>query len=458
MKKNFKNYLNYKSVRIIIIVGILLLTVLCAVIYYENNKYVQVSENMYNHSLNELVNYVQNVESYLAKSVISTTPEHGAETLTNVWREANLAQVYLSQLPISNNELQNTQKFLNQVSDYSYTLSRKNIYNEALTQDELNNLNNLYNYSVELENTLVQLSADMDSGRISWSELTKSKNNVFAQQVSNISQDSFSNLEENFHEYSGLIYDGAYSEHLTNQEKKGLTGNEIDEEQAKNIAKEFVGEDKIEEVSSNGLSENTDIQTYDFWITVKNGDKNNKANVSVSKIGGHIVLGEYNRDINAEVLKDEEAVNTAKEFLNSRNFFNMVETYYTKQNGIMTINFAYKQENVIIYSDLIKVKVAMDNGEILGIETTGYLNSHYKRENIIPKITKEEAKQNLNKNLNIQSEGLAIIPTEYKTEVLCYEFKGKVDNKDYIVYINAENGREQDILLVVNSEEGTLTM
>ena len=39
----------------------------------------------------ELVDYVGNVETYLAKSLISTTPQQGAETLTSLWREANMA-------------------------------------------------------------------------------------------------------------------------------------------------------------------------------------------------------------------------------------------------------------------------------------------------------------------------------------------------------------------------------
>ena len=153
MKDNIKKAINNKFVRIIIIVAILLLSLLVSFIIYQNEKYIQVSENDYNQSLYELINYVQNVETYLAKSVISTTPEHGAETLTNVWREANLAQAYLAELPVNTNELEKTEKFLNQVSDYSYSLSRKNIYNESLTQEELDNLNELYNYSVELENT-----------------------------------------------------------------------------------------------------------------------------------------------------------------------------------------------------------------------------------------------------------------------------------------------------------------
>ena len=82
MKENIKKAINNKFVRIIIIVAILLLSLLVSFIIYQNEKYIQVSENDYNQSLYELINYVQNVETYLAKSVISTTPEHGAETLT----------------------------------------------------------------------------------------------------------------------------------------------------------------------------------------------------------------------------------------------------------------------------------------------------------------------------------------------------------------------------------------
>ena len=458
MRDKIKGYIGLKSVRIMLMVAILTLFSLGAYIYYLNNKYIQVSENDYNQSFYELINYVQNVESYLAKSVISTTPEHGAETLSNVWREANLAQVYLSQLPIQNNELQNTEKFLNQVSDYSYTLSRKNIYNEALSQEELDNLNELYDYSVELENTLTQLASDMESGRVSWKQLTKKTTNVFAQQVSNISQDSFSSLEENFHEYSGLIYDGAFSEHLTSTEKKGLTGDEIDEQKAKEIAQDFIGADKIKEISSNGLSENTNIETFDFIVKQNNAKEENNITISVSKIGGHIVYMESNRDVTAEVISQEEADSKAKEFLETREFKNMKETYYLKQEGIVTINYAYEQNGVTMYPDLIKVKVALDNGEVLGLESTGYLNSHYERNLPEVKITKDEAKKTLNKNLEIQSENLAVIPTEYQTEILCWEFKGKVNDTDYLVYINTENGREEDILVIVNTENGTLTM
>ena len=136
----------------------------------------------------------------------------------------------------------------------------------------------------------------------------------------------------------------------------------------------------------------------------------------------------------------------------------MKETYYLKQEGIVTINYAYSQNDVVMYPDLIKVKVALDNGEILGIETTGYLNNHTKRDISMINITKQQAKEKLNKNLQIESQGLAMIPTQWKTEILCYEFKGKVDDKEFLVYINCENGREEDVLVITNTPNGTLTM
>ena len=439
------------------IIGIFLLVIviLGVILYRSRTEAKQVSENSYNMAFYELVDYVGNVETYLAKSLISTTPEHGVETLTNLWREANMAQTYLSRLPIETQELENTQKFLNQVSDYSYSLSRKNIYDESLTQDDLNNLKELHTYSLELENILNQLSEDINSGRIKWGELANKGTQAFAQEVSTTEDNGFSNLEENFHEYSGLIYDGAFSEHLTSQEKKGLTGEDIDEETAKQKAEEFYEKGNIKEIKSLGFSENATIPAYSFTI-VNNDDEN--ISISISKKGGHIIYMNYNRDVTAEILSNEEADSKGKEYLEKRGYTNMKETYYLKQEGIMTINYAYIQDGVVMYPDLIKVKVALDNGDILGIETTGYLNNHTIRNISNVKITKEEAKKTLNSQLNIESEGMAVIPTEWQTEILCYEFKGKVDDTEFLVYINAENGREEDILVIKDTPNGILTM
>src|SRR5574344_3025470 len=151
---DWKNRLQDRHMLSLVVTLVAIIVILGLYTYKKQRDYRQASENGYNLAFYELLNYTQNVEVYLSKSLVSNSPEHGAETLTYVWREANLAQSYLARLPINSVELENTAKFLNQVSDYSYSLSRKNIYGEKLTQEDLDNLKQLHDYSVQLENTL----------------------------------------------------------------------------------------------------------------------------------------------------------------------------------------------------------------------------------------------------------------------------------------------------------------
>ena len=113
---DWKNRLKKGHMLSVICVLLIIVAILGVILWKKQAEYRQASENSYNMAFYELVDYVENVETYLAKSVISSTPEHGAETLTNLWREANLAQSYLSRLPIESQELENTEKFLNQVA------------------------------------------------------------------------------------------------------------------------------------------------------------------------------------------------------------------------------------------------------------------------------------------------------------------------------------------------------
>ena len=203
------------------------------------------------------------------------------------------------------------------------------------------------------------------------------------------------------------------------------------------------------------MSENAPVPSFKY--KKKNMNQEN-ITLSISKKGGFIVYMNSDKQIDYEKIGIEEANKKAKEYLEKNGFSNMQQTYYLKNNGVMTINYAYSQEGVLMYPDLIKVKVALDDGQILGIETTGYLNNHTERNISKVKISKEQARGKLNKKLNIQGEVLAVIPTEWKTEILCYEFKGKVEDTEYLVYINAENGEEEQILIITNTPNGQLAM
>lgn len=440
---------------LIIMIGILFALVVISGIYMLNLKeqYATVTENGYNESFNNLVNYMNNIENFLAKLQVSKSSNIATDNLVQIWKEANLASVYVSKIPNREDDLENVSKFLNQLSDYSYTLSKQTIDGKELTDEDFENIKKIHGMSKDIEESLNQMTEELNSGEIKWSDFTK-KSTEYAQSVDNFS--IFSNLDTNLEEYEGLIYDGAYSNHVSKENKKGLTGNDISEEDAKGKIRGFFKDKNVEDIKSNGLIENVEIPYYNFNVSFFGDSK--KINISISKKGGHII--EFNSDYNVkdEKLSLEDAKKKGKEFLDSHGFPSMEETYFIKQNNILTINYAYLDNGIICYPDLIKVKVSLENGDILGLEAFGYLNSHYQREYKEKKITIEEARENLSPNVRLISEREAIIPTEWKTEIYVYEFKGKVDDMDFLMYINVETGKEEDVLMILETEGGMLTI
>ena len=446
-----------RSGKMLTLVVTLIVIVITLIIYcYKlSRNYMMLAENSYNHAFYQLIEYVDNTEKLLAKATISYSSEHATETFANIDKQSTLAQAYLARMPIDTQELENTQKFLHQLGDYCYTVSKKTIKGEELTQEELDNLGSLHDYCLELKNTLYQLESDLSDEIIKWGDLSNTGNRLFAREDENLSQTSFSNIEEDLHQYAGLIYDGAYSENLQNPDIVGLTGEDISKEEAETKAKEFLGKDTIKEINFVEESQNSNIICYNFNVKTKNENEN--VSIGVSKKGGHIVWINSDRNVTEESIKPEDAVNIGKDFLQNREYKDMKETYYMKENNVLTVNYAYNQDNVVIYPDLIKLKIALDNGEILGLESTGYLNSHKQRELTGAKVTEEQARKLINPKLEISSSNMAMIPTEWNTEILCWEVKGKTEENDFLVYINAETGDEEDILMIVDTPNGTLT-
>ena len=412
---------NSKKVwNVIAIIAIVIAVILGINLYNKNTSYANVVQNDNNKAFYEVVDRIQNSKIYLAKSMISKEARHGAKTLMEVWRETDLATCYLSMVPIESQEIENTEKFLNQVSEYSYTMANKCIDGQDLSDEDMDKIQELYNYANDLSNTLNEMITELNNGIIKWEDLKKNAEGSDISEVSN-----FNMVEQNFHEYSGLIYDGAFSEHITSEEKKGLIGNDISEDEAKIIAEEFIGKDKIKATKNNGYVENGNIPVYRFEVTT---NENKKIGISISKKGGNLVYMNYDRETNGENITEQDAIQKGKEYLQAKKYENMQETYYMKNDGYIVI-----------------------------VDATGYLNCHFEREIPSNLISIDEARKNISTKAELSSEKLAIIPTEFNTEVLCYEFKGKINEVEFIEYINAQTGKEEDTLIVTNTENGTLT-
>ena len=158
-------------------------------------------------------------------------------------------------------------------------------------------------------------------------------------------------------------------------------------------------------------------------------------------------------------LSQKDAIKKATEFLNSKGYTKVKESYYSTTDGICTINFAFYENGITYYTDLIKISVALDDGTITAFDATGYLMNHTQRK--IPdnvKYSVDEAGKLLKKSLKVISSKKAYIPTEWETEVYAYEYHCKApDGNEILVYIDPLTGEEIDILILLYSDGGVLT-
>jgi germination protein YpeB len=465
MEKDFRYYMKkfYEALaknraKNIVIVILLLTTIFGAYQYARAQKLRRDLNNTYNRAFFDMVGYVQNVQIMLMKAQMISTPELSASTLRDIWREADMAANNLGQLPVSFGVLANTEKFLYQVSDLSQSISKHNTTGKVMNADQIKTLKNLHGFSVSLENSLNELKDDLSSGNFKWENVSREGTKTFSETSKDMPK-TFSSISQNFQEVPTLIYDGPFSEHMQNRKALGLSGNKVTEAQAVENLKKFMGgTEKVGKIQKLADNKNNIINTYNFKMELS-GKKDSKiAEGDVSVTGGHVVWYLYNRNVGKPTVSIDKAKEIGRKFLDSKGYANMKDTYYLEHNNVATINYAYTANGVTYYSDLIKVKVALDDGEVVGFEANGYLMSHTTRNAGTPKLTQAQARAKVIRGDSIKNSGLAVIPTNFGTEILCYEFIGKLENKDFLVYINANTGVEEQVLMIINSNEGVLTM
>lgn len=442
--------------------SLLIVALIAAIIWGVNKKSEARTlemnvENSYNRAFSDLVDYIDNIDVKLAKAQLAQTPAQLASISNDIFSESAEAKSCLGQLPTAQIQLDNTSKFLSQVGDYTYVLSQSMINGEKISQEQYDTLSQLNDYAAELKQSLVKIQNQIYAGDIRLSEMTAydaEKTGTNTVKAEGGILEDMQNVEKAFDEYPSLIYDGPFSEHIENRRPVMLeNAKDISEEDALKRAQEFLG-DRGRALKSSGITENTKMPAYNFSAANGGG----RISISVTKQGGHILYFLDSVNVEKSNIDINGATEAASKFLESRGIYNMKSSYYEKSNNIATINFAYVQNETVCYSDLIKVRVALDNGSVVGFESNGYLMNHAERELKEPSLSIEEAKSKITPNLNVISTGLALIPKDSLEEVLCYEFKGTFKDKNFIIYINADNGREENILLLIESEDGILTI
>jgi len=436
---------------------VVLLLAAAAVAGWQWRERAQVEAELsaqYQRAFYELISQVENTEVLLAKSLVTASPGQQVIHLTDVWRQAFGAQSNLNQLPLNDISLLRTSRFLTQVGDYAYALARRAARGEAVTDEQWQKLRELKDQAGVVVEQLHSIINDSQRGALSWREVQRLANRRLSR-AENRFRDGFERLELELTEFPTLIYDGPFSDHIERREPRGLSGPAVSQDEAVVIAREFVGAGEGASARVTGEADGP-IPAYAVRVERERGD--GAVELHVSRQGGHVVWMLDGRSVGEPVLSLEEAVRRAREFLAERGLASMEPTWASSSQGRAVIPFVFVKDGVRIYPDLVKVIVALDDGAIIGYEALGFLMSHHPRTLPAPRLGEAEARERLHPALSVETGRLALIPLETLEEVLTWEFPASLDGEPYLVYINALSGAEEQILKLLPTGEGTLTL
>lgn len=408
-------------------------------------------KNMYTRSFYELVNNMDGVQVQLSKLMVSNSPGGNIQLLSDISRQADSAVEKISQLPLSHPALSNTMGLVSLTGDYCRSLTNKAADGHPLTADDIEHLKELYNSCQSLTDELRKMQSE---GKVIFASLNNKTYYDVAQSDKISTQ--FSEKDKGGVEYPTMIYDGPFSESIANAQPKGLPQGQdtLDENGAKAAAAQFMNLPNTNDMTVTGQCKGT-INTYIIEALNSAGQK---ATVQVTKQGGKVLQMIEDSGSATPKLTPEDCVTRATDWLASVGFGQMVPTFKQQYDGLLVINYAAQQDGAVLYTDLIKVKVRMDDGRISAFDATGYYMNHVGRPTLTPTITQDDAKKLLSTQLDVAGSLLALIPMSGGGERLCWEFRGTFGGDTFYVYIDAITGEEAQVFKVINTDSGSLVV
>jgi spore germination protein len=412
--------------------------------HQEKNAILIKTENQYQEAFQDLSFYIKSLEDELGKSIAVNSRKQLGPNLTHVWRISYAAQNAVGHLPLTLMPFNKTEAFLSRIGDFSYKTAVRDLDKEPLTEHEWNVLQSLYKSAGEIHDELNKVQDKIISKQLRWMDVEamladpkkKSDNSII---------DGFKLIDQRVSGYSEIEtkMNTQNSEEIRIAKLKKLTGKEISEQEAKRIALDFVGAEDGKNVKISKTSKEANLPSYDINILDPKSKKN--ILVEVSKKGGHVVWMLNTRNVGRAQVSLEHAAVKASRFIKQKNLENMElsKTELFDHEGVFT--FVRNDKGIKNYLDAVVVKVALDNGEVVGYHAEDHIINNRNRSFTTPKLTVDQAKTHVNRNLKISEESLALIENDLNQEVLCYEFSGSLDRSFYRIYINADTGEEEKV-------------
>lgn len=412
--------------------------------YTSSTNTLNTVNGMYERSFYELVDNVNNMEVNLSKLRVADGYTMQQKLLTTIIEDSISAQNNLSTLPISDNSLVNTTKFVNQVNGYCTSLINYN--STRLSTNNFDDLDSIYDSIATIKYELNNMIRNINNGYRIVDNL-KSKDQNLSAGLSQITNDSI--------EFPTLIYDGPFSDSLLNKEPKALGETTCSAEEAKQYLDDKFSQLGLKDIMYSREC-NGKIPTYDFNVTLNNGVK---YYAQVTKQGKMLISLSSVATSGSGDFDEEQCKQKAEDFVKSMGLDNMSVVWQASSNGIAYLNLTTIKNNIIIYPEMIKVKINLSTGDVIGYDATTYVYNHDVNRSIgSVAVGVTEAREVVGSKINITSNRLCVIPQDYGEDRLAYEFSGDYSGHTYYVYVDAMTGDIINIMRIIQTDEGELIL
>lgn len=424
---------------------IILLCVLIAYyqVYTSSKQNANILEGVYTSSYYSMVDNVNNLSVDLAKYSNLSTNQAKIKTMTDIKGDCNYILSGLSVLPINEENVISATKFFNQINGVCDAYTSQIYRGENLSQEQELIFDKISLVLEKIkENFNLQTESMVNTG---FNFIDAS---VFDKNGMNELSTGMGDLTNNAIDYPAMIFDGPFSSSLETKQVLGLSEDEITEQQAYDYLKDIVYNKRENvEISFDNFTSG-DISTYNFNVEVE--DK--KFYAQVSKRGGLLItLSGYAEGSDA-ILGKDEAKTTAEDFAKRIGFENLKAVWTEIKENVAYINLAPVENGVIMYPDLVKVKLDLTHKEIIGFEALGYAYNHIDR-NFEFNLNASDVEHLLGFDYNILKTSKAVIKLDGGKELAVYEFVTEKIDGTYFYYINANKPEIAKTLKLVSVKD-----
>jgi spore germination protein len=415
--------------------------------YQENqqkNTILIKAENQYQRAFHDLSFHMDKLHTELgnAISVNSTSQDFYKKGLVNVWKLSSQAQNEINQLPVTLLPFNETRQFLSNISQFSYRTAVRDLSAKPISQSEISTLNTLFERSKLIKDHLQGVQNQILAKNLRWMDvevaIASQKNNQ-----NNAIVDGFRTVDKKVGESTDMNWGPSMTGVLQKRNLTMLSGNDQTPDQIKQKAAQFLS---LKNTSGVLVAENgagTEHSTYSVTVHLPNHPEG--VHLDLSKKGGEVLYYSAPRPTPNKIIDMTAARQAALDFLEQHNYKQMKAVSYNESHNEASIEFARQQNNVLIYPEKLTVRVAMNNGEVTGLQAIDYVYEHKDRKWNAPKLTVMQAQKELNPKFQLSSHTLALTKNDMDEEVLCHQFIGRINGNTYKIMVNAQNGFEESI-------------